>query len=89
MEIILLLLQTMAMRPELFVVTATPSSANMSTAARSAVITFTTDGGTGAAATATVTITQGVAGAPTLLLTSPFMVTLAHDVVTAQRLPLL
>ena len=68
------------------VVTATPSSANMSTAARSAVITFTTDGGTGAAATATVTITQGVAGAPTLLLTSPFMVTLAHDVVTAQTI---
>ena len=68
------------------VVTATLSSANMSTAARSAMITFTTDGGTGAAATATVTITQGVAGAPTLLLTSPFMVTLDHDVVTAQTI---
>ena len=67
------------------VVTATPSGANTG-AARSAVITFTTAGGTGTAATAMVTITQSVAGAPTLLLTSPFMVTLAHDVVTAQMI---
>ena len=67
-------------------VTATPSSANISNAARSAVITFTTDGGTGTAATAMVTITQGVAGAPTLLLTSPSTVPLAHDVDVAQTI---
>ena len=66
-------------------VTATPS-ANISNAARSAVITFTTAGGTGTAATAMVTITQGVAGAPTLLLTSPSTVPLAHDVDAAQTI---
>ena len=68
------------------VVTATPSNVNGGDTARSAVITFTTAGGTGTAATATVMITQGVAGAPTLLLTSSFMVTLAHDVVAGQMI---
>ena len=66
------------------VVTATLSGANTGVE-RSAMITFTTSGGTGAAATATVTITQSAAP-PTLVLTSPSTVTLAHDVVVAQTI---
>ena len=63
-------------------VTATPSGANTGVE-RSAMIMFTTEGGTGAAATAVVMITQSAAP-PTLVLTSPSTVTLAHDVVTEQ-----
>ena len=65
-------------------VTATPSGANTGVE-RSAVITFTSIGGTGAAATATVTITQAAAP-PTLVLTSPLTVMLAHNVVVAQTI---
>ena len=59
------------------VVTAVLSGANTGVE-RSAMITFTTEGGTGDAVTATVTITQSSAP-PTLLLTSPSTVTLAHN----------
>ena len=66
------------------VVTATPRGANTGVE-RSAVITFTTVGGTGVAKDTTVTITQSAAP-PSLVLTSPSTVTLAHDVVTAQTI---
>ena len=70
-------------------VMATPTTVNMGPDDRSATITFTTTGGTATAATFAITITQlapVVAAPPTLLLTSPFMVTLNHDVVTAQTI---
>ena len=66
------------------VVTATPSGANTGVA-RSVMITFTTEGGTGAAATATVTIRQAAAP-PTLVLSSPSTVTLVYDEVSAQTI---
>ena len=66
------------------VVTATLSGANTGVE-RSAVITFTTEGGTGDAATATVTITQEAAP-PMLTLSSPSTVMLAHDASTAQTI---
>ena len=60
-------------------VTATPSSANTG-AERSAVITFTTGGGVGDAATATVTITQGAAPVLTLISND---ISIAHDAINS------
>ena len=64
-------------------VTATPTE--NTGVARSATISITTMGGTGAAATFTVTIRQEAAP-PSLVLSSGATVTLAHDVVAAQTI---
>ena len=64
-------------------ITATPT-ANTGVA-RSATIRITTMGGVGYAATATVTITQAAAP-PSLVLSSPSTVMLAHDASTAQTI---
>ena len=65
------------------VVTATPTE--NTGVARIATIRITTTGGTGAASTFTVTITQAAAP-PMLTLSSPSTVTLAHDVVAADTI---